>query len=389
MIVLPFPLIDFCTSANRTPFELHQFVAQYATSPNATTTVGECSLLLDWCIAACHHDTSVSNSILAIAMHAAPVDDDVLSEWLRRRLDNTLGILATRAVPVNTAPPQPQVQLQPPTPRAPMQRPLGNPPVTWPPNTAASQLPTPPPDVWAQVAAQLSQGMANIAAAMNTPTSHFPADPSMSYEEGGKHYDKYQLAIIKGFAHTHLLNEVPTIWPMFQHTKHMDTHKDNIKRKMIEWATAQKTHVAIDRGLYFSNSTMREIISLRFNPGGTTADVGTADNGISILMCRPRSAESKTALKRRELAEDRTRATRTLAEEERASGESHATVFLKIIMNYFGAWALFAHCYTPCLEENVPYSSNASHCGRRWIVNTSTIVDSSSRPYSVANAFGP
>lgn len=62
-------------------------------------------------------------------------------------------------------------------------------------------------------------------------TSH-----ATSYKEGGKCYDEYQLAVLKGFTHTHYIPDVPPIWPMFQHTKHMDTHRNNIIRKMKEWA---------------------------------------------------------------------------------------------------------------------------------------------------------
>jgi hypothetical protein len=66
-----------------------------------------------------------------------------------------------------------------------------------------------------QVAAQLTQGIANVAAAIQPQEKQLSSDMAMSYEEGAKHYNEYQLAIFKGFAHTHLLNEVPLIWPMF------------------------------------------------------------------------------------------------------------------------------------------------------------------------------
>jgi hypothetical protein len=178
------------------------------------------------------------------------------------------------------------------------------------------------------MAAQLTQGIVTAAAALpqhNTgPSLH--SDPVSAYEEGGKKYDEYQQAILKGFAHTHEQNEVPRIWGAFQSTKHMDTHRDNITRAMMVWATSQQQHVTIDRSLYLPVTTLREILALRFNPGGTMAELDTADSGLSILICRARSSESKTALKRRELAEERTRATRTLAEEEQLGTDSSSTL---------------------------------------------------------------
>ena len=55
------------------------------------------------------------------------------------------------------------------------------------------------------------------------------------------------------------------------------------------------------------------------------AELSSADNGISILICRARSSEAKAALKKKELSEDRMRATRTLADKERAASESSTT----------------------------------------------------------------
>ena len=166
-----------------------------------------------------------------------------------------------------------------------------------------------PPDVWAQVATQLTQGIANIATAIQPATYSSRSDPATAYEEGGELYDIYQLSVLQGFAHIHLPTEVPKIWPTFQHTEHMDTHRDNICRQMDMWATAQPHHFGIDRGLYLPIITLREILSLQFSPGGTVSDLSSANSGMSILICCAQSMEHKAALKRRELAEDWTRST--------------------------------------------------------------------------------
>ena len=46
---------------------------------------------MDCCIVAFHQDLSPTTSMLAITMNAAPVDDDVLGEWLTTRLSYTVG----------------------------------------------------------------------------------------------------------------------------------------------------------------------------------------------------------------------------------------------------------------------------------------------------------
>lgn len=304
MLALPPPLIRYCAEAKRTPFALHQYVVQLVTSQGSNDLLQKCQLIMDWCLVASHYDTSPTTSILALTMRAAPADDDTLDDWLQRQLCHTLGPATPPSLPaaatVTTAP----------TTAAGFS------------NTVAAAAPThpgAPTDIWAQVAAQLSQGMVNVAAALQpVPAASTIAS---SYEEGGKFYDEYQLAILKGFAHTHQISLVPPIWPMFQHTKHMDTHRDNILRKMKQWAMRPEIQVNIDRSLYLSNNSLKEILSLRFNPGGTTAELYSVDSGISILMCRALTTEARTAIRRREHAEERSRNTRTLAEDEAMQNE--------------------------------------------------------------------
>ena len=136
-----------------------------------------------------------------------------------------------------------------------------------------------------------------------------------NYEEGGKFYDSYQLAILQGFAHTPTVAGVPPIWALFQHTKHVDTHMDNIKKAMMEWSRAK--HVGIDRSILFLNTTMCEILSLHFNPSNTLAVYSAAERGMSILICRTRTGEDKETMRLREMAEEMSRGTRTLAEAEK------------------------------------------------------------------------
>ena len=74
---------------------------------------------------------------------------------------------------------------------------------------------------------------------------------------------------------------------------------------MIRWAEAQWPPVTIDRGVFITQASLRDILALRFNPGNTTAELSTAEQGISILMCRHCSSERKSALRQKELTEGR------------------------------------------------------------------------------------
>ena len=63
----------------------------------------------------------------------------------------------------------------------------------------------------------------------------------------------------------------------------MDTHRLNLGNVMKEWAT--RMSVEIDDSVYFNKSTIKDIVNLRFNPGGCLATFKSADKGISFLAC--------------------------------------------------------------------------------------------------------
>ncbi len=96
---------------------------------------------------------------------------------------------------------------------------------------------------------------------------------------------------------------------------------------MLEWARNIKPdQVKIDHGLFLASAAIKDILALRFNPGGPTAEVATADQGLSILICRPLTAEGKAALRRREQLEA-TSKRRTLAEAELELSQNEPQTF--------------------------------------------------------------
>ena len=107
----------------------------------------------------------------------------------------------------------------------------------------------------------------------------------------------------------------------------MDAHKDNLRRKMLEWATdtSRQTQVQIERSLYIPNSTMKEILTLNFNPGGILAEADMADLGLSPLICRARTTAAKIAICKHERALENSRRNRSMAEAE--AEENNTTAY--------------------------------------------------------------
>jgi hypothetical protein len=127
-----------------------------------------------------------------------------------------------------------------------------------------------------------------------------------------------QMATVKGFAHVYDLADVPSIWALFQYTKHLETHKDNLRRKMMVWATSSQCseQVTIDRSFFLPDATMKEILSLQLNPGGIVPEAEEADSGLSLLICRARTTAAKSAIRKYEKAKEQSKRNRSLAEAE-------------------------------------------------------------------------
>ena len=313
MIHLPPPFLAFCLEEQRTPFELHQFVANYATRDGSTVTIQDCTLVMDWCFFAAHRaaKTTPTTSMLAITLSAAPADDDEFLRWLYK-IDCTEGPRASS----NRASVSPTQASQ-----------VGNAVTIVPPPQGATTAPSapmggpPPPDIWAQMATTISTSFAQAAAAMKPPP-----DPSDTVSErGGVEYDPFQMAIIQGFAHAPDITGVPVLWGLFQYTKNLETHKDNLRRRMVAWSSSaeREVQVPIERALYIPDSTMKEILSLTFNPGGILAEADAADLGLSLLICRARTLAAKMAIRKYERALEQSKRNRSMAEAQ-AEHAAHA-----------------------------------------------------------------
>ena len=68
---------------------------------------------------------------------------------------------------------------------------------------------------------------------------------------------------------------LPPIWDYFRSTKDMYAHRTQLLEVMITWAKQQD--VQIDRGLYFDNATMDDIVKVEFCTG-TQLHSGTQQN---------------------------------------------------------------------------------------------------------------
>ena len=76
----------------------------------------------------------------------------------------------------------------------------------------------------------------------------------------------------------------------------MASHRHNIRtQKMSKWS--EDTGKDIDKAPFFTEQTMKDIVSLNFNPGEALPTFSSAQRGISILTCRPKLAHEVETIK--------------------------------------------------------------------------------------------
>ncbi len=261
LLLLPPNLIPFCCKAPRTPFDLlqHVNVTTLFLDDSPAELHGNYQLLAHWCMASCHGTSPTGNSVMAYALDAAHSQERVYHQWIRQRLEATLGPLSHDTLlntPSSVHPSLPQQQ-------------------------DLSHLAT--------VAAKFGKGLVDAI----RPVMGHQLAPAVggTGPTDGKTYDAYNFAALQGFSHCPTTAGLQPIWGLFTQTKSIEMHRLHIKEHMKTWARAQG--VTINKGIFFSKQTIEDIMHLQFNPSGGVAYFSTAKKGISILLCHPKVGDDR------------------------------------------------------------------------------------------------
>ena len=129
----------------------------------------------------------------------------------------------------------------------------------------------------------------------------------------GKKYSRSHIAQLKGFCRSEDVTRIPSIWYTFSTTRDFDLYRGAIERKMEKFS--KDKGVEIDLGMYLEDESLKAIAQLQFNPSGGGAGVAlaqSADKGLSILLCRPRSLAEIERVRDEEQATDRASGTVTV-----------------------------------------------------------------------------
>ena len=112
---------------------------------------------------------------------------------------------------------------------------------------------------------------------------------------GGKLYSENNVAALKGYCGVVNPCVIPAIWDAFQQTRELAQHRHNLCVGMMTWS--KQTGMDIDKAPFFTKATIKDIVSPNFNPGEAIPTYLSAQRGISILMCWPKSVHEVKLIK--------------------------------------------------------------------------------------------
>jgi hypothetical protein len=290
MLALPPDCVAFCAEARRTPAQLMHHISSTLESSGINPCHYE--LALDWCCVAAHPGTGVNanSSVLSFAMPAILGSTEHLHEWAHKRLALTL-VLPTGET---TSPDRGQGPIA--------QQPASNPN----PGSAGGLVEA---GLLAQVAAAV---VAAFRAGNGLDSTETPARGRGKASDAPTAYSEFQLAKLKGFCCVRNDSGLPPIWEYFRSTKEVDAQRTQLVEEMSKWA--KDNDVQINRGVYFDKTTMDDIVKLEFCPGTPTAYLSTAEQGMSLLICRPRTGNETADIRSKEHAMQLTARNHTLTE---------------------------------------------------------------------------
>jgi hypothetical protein len=286
MLALPPDCVVFCAQARRTPAELLGHVTQKIQM--AAMDPRDFQLVLDWCCMAAQPGTgtNAASSMLAFATPAILGTSEHFHSWAHARLLATLGPIVTEAQGERQA------------------------------NTIPGGTTTPtgnaqgPVDVG--LIAQVTAAVVAALRAEGQASSGESDNRTAKTGEAAKPYSEYQLAKLKGYSCVRSESLLQPIWTYFKENKEVDAQRTQLMEEMRQWA--RRNDVQINRSIYFEKATMDDITKMDFGPGTPTAHLHTAEQGISILTCRPRNGSEAADLRTKEQAVNSTHKNHTLAE---------------------------------------------------------------------------
>ena len=278
MIQIPSEWVVWLRESPRTGYEFAAEITRrigLGTAENPSFTADEAKIWIDWGCAASQEGNKSGNSVLAFDLGAVVDDSDEWLEWCTRRIDSSLG-----------AEQKPSADSQP----------AGSPTTT----QDMLKLLTAHAMLGSQVqgTATTQQNGALVAQTAAQMNVHMMK---------GKKYNGNQIAKLMAWSGITHRAGIQPIWKKYQETTDLDTLREEIEARMLQWAERQGNGWDVDPAMFLVEQALDDWRNLRLAPSGATASWNNAERGASCLQCCPRTNDEQCLERERERDENDTR----------------------------------------------------------------------------------
>jgi hypothetical protein len=128
-------------------------------------------------------------------------------------------------------------------------------------------------------------------------------------------YSRFNVAKLLGYVGVDKYTKLPPIWNEFLESDDHDDHRGMLEARMETWF--RRKGKAMPKGIYFTKEQMKQIMSIKFSPGGAIGVLETAAQGVSNAICLPRTIGAIQNIQRFESVYDKARQNLTLKEVQR------------------------------------------------------------------------
>jgi hypothetical protein len=106
----------------------------------------------------------------------------------------------------------------------------------------------------------------------------------------GKGFNQDQMAKLRDVCGMRNAQQIPTIWAVIQGSKgkSFDTYCAHLAKSVEFWCHTH--HIDRDKLIFLDSKFFKDLVALRFNPGGAVAQYQLAMWGMSMLACRSLTA---------------------------------------------------------------------------------------------------
>jgi hypothetical protein len=257
MLALPTCIAEFVNAQGGgcLPHKLRTFVKERIDGGASELSAEKWQLLLDWCVAAAQEQNGTSLLNIGSTDPALCQDHEFL-DWCDQRIEITLGA----------------------APRATMGQAQGG---------GGRDL-----HLVQQITSNMGRsflaGVQALAPTIAGAARMGGAGKEGADDVGGKLYSANNVTALKGYCGVIDPRGIPPIWDSFQQTREIASHRHNLRVAMAQWS--KDTGKDINKAPFFTEQTVKDIVGLNLNPGEAVPTFTSAQRGISILTCRPKSA---------------------------------------------------------------------------------------------------